>query len=111
MLTFLVLPMSLGSVAGALLCGYLAAWTPTDALKIILAAILAISAVELMKKHPAPLVCQRQSATARRPRTEPPASGSTARPRASAVIFVRGRVGGNALADTRPLKKRSDPVQ
>jgi uncharacterized protein len=48
MLTFLVLPMSLGSAVGALLGGYLAAWTPTDTLKIILAVILALSALKLI---------------------------------------------------------------
>jgi uncharacterized membrane protein YfcA len=50
MLSFLVLPMSLGSAVGALLGGYLAAWTPTDTLKIILAVILALSAVKLVWK-------------------------------------------------------------
>jgi uncharacterized membrane protein YfcA len=50
MLSFLVLPMSLGSAVGALLGGYLAAWTPTDALKIILAVILALSALKLVWK-------------------------------------------------------------
>jgi uncharacterized membrane protein YfcA len=54
MLTFLVLPMSLGSAAGALLGGYLAALAPTDTLKIILAAVLALSALKLVRKHPTP---------------------------------------------------------
>jgi uncharacterized membrane protein YfcA len=48
MFSFLVLPMSLGSAVGALLGGYLAAWTPTDALKIILALVLALSALKLV---------------------------------------------------------------
>ena len=50
MLTFLVLPMSVGSAAGALLGGYLAAWTPTDALKTILAIVLAVSSLKLIWK-------------------------------------------------------------
>jgi uncharacterized membrane protein YfcA len=50
MLSFLALPMSLGSAVGALLGGYLAAWTPTDTLKIILAVILALSALKLIWK-------------------------------------------------------------
>jgi uncharacterized membrane protein YfcA len=50
MLAYLVLPMSVGSAVGALLGGYLAAWTPTDTLKIILAAILALSALKLIWK-------------------------------------------------------------
>lgn len=53
MLSFLVLPMSAGSAVGALLGGYLAAWTPTDTLKIILAIILAVSAFKLLRKDPA----------------------------------------------------------
>ena len=48
MLGYLVLPMSVGSVLGALAGGYLAAWAPTDGLRIVLAAILALSAVKLM---------------------------------------------------------------
>ena len=43
----LVLPMSVGSAVGALAGGYLAVWTPTDALRIILAIILAVSALKL----------------------------------------------------------------
>jgi len=48
MLAYLVLPMSAGSVLGAVGGGYLAAWAPTDGLRIALAAILAVSAVKLM---------------------------------------------------------------
>ena len=51
MLTFLVLPMCIGSLMGALAGGYLAAWAPTDALRIVLAAILALSAFKLWSKE------------------------------------------------------------
>jgi uncharacterized membrane protein YfcA len=47
MLAYLVLPMAVGSGIGALVGGYLAAWAPTDALRLLLAAILAVSAVKL----------------------------------------------------------------
>jgi uncharacterized membrane protein YfcA len=50
MLAFLVLPMSIGSLVGALVGGYLAAWAPTDALRILLAAILAVSSLKLWSK-------------------------------------------------------------
>jgi uncharacterized membrane protein YfcA len=50
MLAFLVLPMGIGSLVGALVGGYLAAWAPTDALRIILAAILAVSSFKLWSK-------------------------------------------------------------
>ena len=50
MLAYLVLPMSIGSLDGALVGGYLAAWAPTDALRLVLSAILAISAVKLWSK-------------------------------------------------------------
>jgi uncharacterized protein len=46
----LILPMVLGSLVGAIVGGYLAAWAPTDALRAVLAAILAISAVKLWSK-------------------------------------------------------------
>ena len=49
-LAFLVLPMSIGSVVGALAGGYLAAWAPIDALRIMLAAILAVSSFKLWSK-------------------------------------------------------------
>ena len=48
LLAYLVLPMSLGSAAGALVGGYAAAWAPGDTLRLVLAAILALSAVKLM---------------------------------------------------------------
>ena len=51
MLTFLVLPMCVGSLMGALAGGYLAAWAPTDALRIVLAAILALSELSCGSGH------------------------------------------------------------
>jgi uncharacterized membrane protein YfcA len=53
MLVYLVLPMCIGSVVGALVGGYLTAWAPTDALRLVLAAILAISAFKLWAKSDA----------------------------------------------------------
>jgi uncharacterized membrane protein YfcA len=50
MLQYLILPMVLGSFAGAVAGGYLAAWAPTDALRMVLAAILALSAIKLWSK-------------------------------------------------------------
>jgi uncharacterized membrane protein YfcA len=50
MLAFLVLPMAIGSMVGAVVGGYLAVWAPTDALRLLLAAILAISAIKLWSK-------------------------------------------------------------
>jgi uncharacterized protein len=50
LLVNLVLPMAIGSAIGALLGGYLAGSAPTDALRIVLAAILAVSAVKLRTK-------------------------------------------------------------
>lgn len=50
MLAYLVLPMSIGSLLGALVGGYLAAWAPTDTLRLVLAAILAVSAIKLWSK-------------------------------------------------------------
>ena len=47
---YLILPMAAGSLAGAIIGGYLAAWAPTDALRLVLAGILAISAVKLWSK-------------------------------------------------------------
>jgi uncharacterized membrane protein YfcA len=47
----LILPMALGSLIGALVGGYLAAWAPTDALRIVLAGILAVSAIKLWSKR------------------------------------------------------------
>jgi len=51
MLLYLVVPMSIGSLFGAAAGGYLAAWAPADALRVMLAAILAISAVKLWSKE------------------------------------------------------------
>jgi uncharacterized protein len=50
LLVYLVLPMAVGSGIGAMVGGYLAAWAPTDALRLVLAAILAVSAVKLWAK-------------------------------------------------------------
>ena len=49
MLAWLVLPMSLGSIVGALAGGVLSAAAPTQGLRVALAAILAISAYKLWK--------------------------------------------------------------
>jgi uncharacterized protein len=54
MLAYLVLPMAIGSVGGATIGGYLATWAPTDALRLVLAAILAVSAVKLWSKSEIP---------------------------------------------------------
>jgi uncharacterized protein len=51
LLTYLVLPMAIGSGIGAMLGGYMAAWAPTDALRLVLAVILAVSALKLWAKH------------------------------------------------------------
>ncbi len=51
MLRFLVLPMSLGSILGALSGGYFAAWAPTDALRLILAVVLFLSALRLSRER------------------------------------------------------------
>jgi uncharacterized membrane protein YfcA len=48
MLGYLVLPMSAGSILGAISGGYLAAWSPTILLRVIFAVILAVSAVKLL---------------------------------------------------------------
>ena len=45
--TLSVLPMATASGVGAIIGGYLTGWAPTDALRMVLAAILAISAVKL----------------------------------------------------------------
>ena len=46
----LILPMMLGSVAGAMIGGYLAAWVPTDALRLTLAILLGLSSIKLWLK-------------------------------------------------------------
>jgi uncharacterized protein len=51
MLAYLVLPMSIGSLIGAAFGAYLAVWAPTDALRLTLAIILALSAIKLWSKH------------------------------------------------------------
>lgn len=53
MLIHLVLPMSAGSVLGALLGGYASAVVPQDALRAVLAAILLASAWKLWRTGPA----------------------------------------------------------
>jgi uncharacterized membrane protein YfcA len=50
MLAYLVLPMCIGSLIGAALGAYLALWAPTHALRIVLAAILAVSAIKLWSR-------------------------------------------------------------
>jgi uncharacterized protein len=50
MLAYLAIPMCIGSLVGATIGGYLAAWAPTDALRLMLAVILAGSAVKLWSK-------------------------------------------------------------
>jgi uncharacterized membrane protein YfcA len=52
MLAYLVLPMCLGSLIGAMIGGYLAAWAPTDALRLVLAGLLVLSAFKLWSKGP-----------------------------------------------------------
>jgi uncharacterized membrane protein YfcA len=49
MLAYLAIPMGIGSVVGAAIGGYLAVWAPTEALRLLLAAIAA-SAVKLWSK-------------------------------------------------------------
>ncbi len=53
-LVHLVVPMSLGSIIGAIMGGYLSAYAATGLLKIVLAAILAASAVKLWHKGHGP---------------------------------------------------------
>jgi uncharacterized protein len=48
MLGYLVLPISTGSVLGAIVGGYLAAWSPTTLLRVIFAAIIVASAAKLL---------------------------------------------------------------
>ena len=51
MLGFLVLPMSLGSIAGAVAGGYVSLAISQNALRLVLAAILAASAIKLWSKR------------------------------------------------------------
>ena len=51
MLARLVIPMSAGSIFGAMVGGYAAQWAPTDLLRAILAVILAASAFKLFRSH------------------------------------------------------------
>jgi uncharacterized membrane protein YfcA len=53
MLGFLVLPMSLGSIAGAVAGGYVSLAISQNALRLALAAILAASAIKLWSKRSA----------------------------------------------------------
>jgi uncharacterized protein len=48
MLGYLVLPMSAGSVLGAIVGGYLAVWSPGTLLRVVFAAILLASAAKLL---------------------------------------------------------------
>ncbi len=50
MLAYLVLPMSLGSILGAVVGGYVSLSVSQDALRVVLAAILLVSAVKLWRK-------------------------------------------------------------
>ena len=50
MLGFLVLPMSIGSICGAMIGGYVSAWAPSDVLRAVLAVILLLSAFKLWRK-------------------------------------------------------------
>jgi uncharacterized membrane protein YfcA len=50
MLGFLVPPMSIGSIFGAVVGGYVSAWAPSDALRFVLAVILLVSAFKLWRK-------------------------------------------------------------
>lgn len=52
-LQYLILPMTLGSLIGAVIGGYLAAWAPTDTLRLTLAVILAVSSFKLWSKRSA----------------------------------------------------------
>lgn len=54
MLANLVLPMSVGSAFGAICGGYLAAWAPTDLVRVILAIVLALSSIKLMWHRSSP---------------------------------------------------------
>ena len=51
LLARLVIPMSAGSIFGAMMGGYMAQWAPTDLLRAILAVILAASALKLFRSQ------------------------------------------------------------
>lgn len=51
LLARLVIPMSAGSVLGAMAGGYAAQWVQTDVLKVVLAVILAASALKLFRSN------------------------------------------------------------
>lgn len=51
LLSYLMLPMSIGSLLGAVVGGYLAAWAPTDLLRVILATVLAASSIKMLSKR------------------------------------------------------------
>jgi uncharacterized membrane protein YfcA len=53
MLGYLVLPMSLGSVTGALAGSYVSAWVSQDGLRVVLAVLLMVSAFKLWRKSDA----------------------------------------------------------
>jgi uncharacterized protein len=53
MLGSLVLSMSIGSIFGAVMGSYISAWTPSDALRVVLAVILLGSAFKLWWKSDA----------------------------------------------------------
>jgi uncharacterized membrane protein YfcA len=51
MLGYLVLPMSMGSILGAVLGGYISVQVPGNGLRLALAAILVASAIKLWRKQ------------------------------------------------------------
>jgi uncharacterized membrane protein YfcA len=54
MLAYLALPMSLGSIVGALVGGYVSLSISQDALRVVLAGILLVSAIKLWRKSQVP---------------------------------------------------------
>jgi len=75
MLVYLVLPMCIGSLTGAMIGGYLADWAPTDALRLVLAAILAISAIKLWSKGTQPRTISSLGASSEASRVGAPCPG------------------------------------